>query len=77
MADASVVDLDTNLVSSRRLNFDIFDSKVLARFPRNGRLVFDLVFACSCTAIQGVLDTQKRTLQVIVCNSMLALEIAL
>lgn len=38
VANASIVDLNPDLMRLRRSNFNIFDGKVLAGFPGNGSL---------------------------------------
>lgn len=39
VTDAGVVDFDSDFVSSRRLDFDLFDAEVFASFPRNSSLL--------------------------------------
>jgi len=48
VADASVVDLDTDFMRLRRCNFDLLDREVLAGLPGNGGLAFDGLQRIDC-----------------------------
>lgn len=67
MADASVVNLNSNFMCLGRGNLDIFNGEILAGLPRNRSLRFVLVLVRECQTGRVAV-----TLQVMVCERSLA-----